>query len=322
MAKTFVLHDESINSQGFWMLTDGCDLTQFERNPIMLWNHNSAWGDTRESRLPIGHWENVRVKGKQILADPVFDSDDFSQTIAKKVESGTLRMASVGAVVIESSEDKKHIKAGQRYATVLKWKLKEASIVNIGANDNALVAFYDDAGAMLTLSDASKNPLKPLNIRNSMNKELLRVLNLSDGADESAVVLAVTKLKDEFNKLKSVTEAKALADKEAAKALFATEVKQAIKDGRMSASGEADLLELYDEKPETAARFLSNLPKRKAVVEEIDKNKGGNDKELADLQAKTWDDLDKEGKLITLRDKYPDTYKDKFKAKFGKEPNI
>ena len=69
MPKTFVPHDETVNTYGFRMLTSGCDLTEFRKNPVMLLNHND-WS------LPIGRWENIRIEGTQILADPVFNLSD------------------------------------------------------------------------------------------------------------------------------------------------------------------------------------------------------------------------------------------------------
>jgi hypothetical protein len=320
MAKTFILHDESVNSHGYWMSTAGCDISQFEKNPIMLWNHNNAWGDTREARLPIGHWENVRIKGRQILADPVFDLDEFSQMIAKKVEANTLRMASVGAMPVETSEDARYIKPGQRYATVLKWKLKEASIVNIGANDNALVALYDDAGAILNLSDENTSPLKPLNIKKNMNKEFIEVkqlLQLSEDADESKIALAVKKLIDDKAELQDKSDKRELADKEGKKNQFAAEVEKAVKDGRINAAGKDHLVKLYDSNPEDAEKFLTSIPARESVTEKINQAGQAGKTELADLSAKTWDELDKSGKLIILKDKYPDVYKDKYREKFG-----
>jgi hypothetical protein len=35
----------------------------------------------------------------------------------------------------------------------------------------------------------------------------------------------------------------------------------------------------------------------------------------------SWDELDKSGKLRTLKDKYTDLYDEKFKTKYGIEPN-
>mgnify|MGYP003375424942 FL=1 len=42
--KTFVLHDESVNTYGFRMLTSGAVLDEFIKNPVMLLNHND-WGE-------------------------------------------------------------------------------------------------------------------------------------------------------------------------------------------------------------------------------------------------------------------------------------
>ncbi|MFV0310854.1 MAG: hypothetical protein ACK5KN_04300 [Dysgonomonas sp.] len=280
MAKTFVLHDESVNSHGFWMMTSGCDISQFEKNPIMLWDHNMRWSETRESKLPIGHWENVHKKGSQILGDAVFDSDDFSQTIAKKVESGTLRMASVGAISIETSEDPKYIKPGQRYATILKWKLKEASIVNIGANDNALVALYDDnTGAMLNLSADGDCPLKLLNTPNNMDKEFILVkqlLKLSDQASEQDVVAAVNKLialRDELDSvkadnktLKEKVDAIRLAEEQANAAESKELLDEAFKDGRLNDDEKHTVRQSWEDmfkaSHDKAKVMLSSLPKR------------------------------------------------------------
>ncbi len=66
---TFTLHDESVNTYGFRMLTSGCNLEEFKKNPVMLLNHDD-WS------MPIGRWENIRIEGGRILADAVFDEDD------------------------------------------------------------------------------------------------------------------------------------------------------------------------------------------------------------------------------------------------------
>ena len=36
---TFVISDESVNSYGYIVKTDGIDITAFERNPVMLYMH-------------------------------------------------------------------------------------------------------------------------------------------------------------------------------------------------------------------------------------------------------------------------------------------
>lgn len=54
-AHTFVVSDESPNSYGFVVLTEGIDTAQFERNPVMLYMHE-------RSRV-VGRWENIRKRG-------------------------------------------------------------------------------------------------------------------------------------------------------------------------------------------------------------------------------------------------------------------
>lgn len=80
--KSFVLHDESVNTYGFRMLTSGANLEEFKKNPVMLLNHN-------DYALPIGRWENIRIVGTQILADPVFDmNDERGREVERKVREG------------------------------------------------------------------------------------------------------------------------------------------------------------------------------------------------------------------------------------------
>lgn len=297
MAKTFVLHDESINSYGFWMRTAGADLVQFIKNPIMLWNHNRPWREEENQVLPIGHWENIRIEGDKILAEPVFDEDPFSQKIAKKVESGTLRMASLGVKQIEVSSDPVWIKPGQRYETVLKFKVREASIVDIGSNDNAL-AMYDDDDNLIELSASSKDgiPLKELvtNKNKQEMKEVAKLLKLAEGATEQEVLEAIKpiqsenvqlradleKEQNEKKVLKEKLDAIELAEKTAKKQAFELELADAFKDGRLSekqdGSVKTKMLKLFDADPDATMEMLQSMGKRKPVAANLsDTGSGG-----------------------------------------------
>lgn len=309
MAKTFILHDESLNNHGFWMLTAGADLKQFKKNPLMLWNHNRGrWSDNESQVLPIGHWENIRVEGKQILADPVFDADEFSQKIAAKVESGTLKMASIGAVLIEQNNDKKYIKPGQRYATALSWRVKEASIVDIGSNNNAL-ALYDNSETLIELSAAGGDiPLQKIQTtNNSEMKGLAKVLKLKDGAEEQDFIDAVAPIVEEVVTLRAEVQAEKdakkvlqdkldgieLADKAAktaeAKALIAT----AIKDGRLDDdaehTAEAFYLRNFESDFSNTKTMLEKLPKRTELKDRFEKADDGEsafDKRQREIEEK------------------------------------
>lgn len=163
MALTFVLSDESVNSYGTRVLTDGIELSLFENNPIMLWMHNRVWAGRKDEVLPIGRWENIRKEGGKLLADAVFDEqDEFAQKIKSKVEQKILNMASIGINVIVTSEDKSVVVQGQTRPTILKSLLTEASICDIGSNRNAL-RMCDEFGSELNLSDGNPdNHLLPL----------------------------------------------------------------------------------------------------------------------------------------------------------------
>lgn len=311
MAKTFILHDESLNTKGFWMMTSGADLEQFIKNPIMLWDHNRNYGDSRENKLPIGHWENIRIQGTQILADAAFDADEFSQLIASKVESGTLRMASMGATPIETSIDPIYIKHGQRYETVLKWRAKEVSIVNEGANNNALALsgaeLYDEANNIIELSAGGNSLLKELakpTKKENMNG-VKKLLNLSADASEQDVLNALNPLltlsadldteKKERALLQEKIEAIELAEKEAKTAEAKTEIAAALKDGRLSDDAEKSTttfwLSAYDANFELASKNLKSLPKRKQIVGNLDDND--------EVELSSWDKRMEEIKLST-----------------------
>lgn len=318
--KSFILSDESVNTHGFRLLLSGADLDQFRRNPVMFYDHNE-WDS------PIGRWENIRIEGEKLMADPVFDMEDEDAVkIAGKVERGFLRAASIGLRIIEQSDAPEVLLPGQTRPTVTKWRLREASIVAIGANHNAL-RLYDENDNLMTDEQILKlfdnSGVKVVAPKNSEKMKLDKVFNLLDLANDSTdeqLHDAVKKVMDENKQLKDAQAAREKADKEALQAEAAKLVDEAVKDGRLNADGKGEMLKFFETDFEAAKKTLLNIPKRQSVKKEIENKENQNNTELADLNAKSWDELDKSGKLAVLKEKYPDVYKEKFKAKFGKEP--
>lgn len=323
-SKTFVLHDESVNTYGFRMLTSGVNLDEFRKNPVMLLNHN-------DYSLPIGRWENIRIEGGKILADAVFDEkDERAAEVMRKVDNGFIRMASIGAWPPEEKSDAYSLMLpGQRYPTVTKWTVREASIVTIGANHNAL-AFYDKntqevidltaAGAIVRLMD---NSPKTLNM-----SLLTQKLNLHDTANEAEIVSAVQNLMDDNARLKSenktLTDAidKVNADRDAAnKAEAVRLVDAAILTGRLDAKAKEATLAMFDKDFESTKAMLDAIPERQSIARQINST-GTGTANLADLKGKSWDELDKANKLTELKDKAPEIYAEKFKERFGVDPKI
>ena len=327
-AFTFVLHDESVNTYGFRMLTSGANLEEFRKNPVLFLNH-------KDWELPIGRWENIRIEGTRILADAVFDeNDEEAIKVMKKVETDFVRMASVGAWPPEEVSDAPELKLpGQTMPTVTRWTVREASVVTIGANHNALVMYDRQTGKQIDLTDAtSVVRLMDINIHSNtenMNENLKGVLKLQDSATEADIVGAVKtlianndRLSEENRVLKEEKAEQERIRMEAQRAEGVALVDAAVKDGRIDAAGRNAYLALFDKDFESAKAVLAAIPHRQSVVSQIDAAKGQQQTELADLASKTWDELDRAGRLVELKDKAPELYREKFKARFGTEPNM
>lgn len=179
---TFILSDESLNSYGFVVQTDGIDTAQFERNPVMLYMHD------RESGV-VGRWDNIRKEGNRLLADAVFDeSTELGAKIKTQVANGFLRCVSIGIDNV-TQEDLNNVQ------TVTKCRLIEASIVDIPSNANAVKLFRRSGSFTYRLSDLDGNDpdelrtaviavlrLKP----NASNTEILRAIEKAVNGTESA----------------------------------------------------------------------------------------------------------------------------------------
>lgn len=158
MAKEVVISTSGVNSYGCRVLTEGIDLRQYQRNPILLWMHRRSFnGDS----MPIGRIENLRIDGDRLIGTPVFDQkDEFAKKIESKWEDGFLRMASAGIEVVEVSNAPEYVQPGQTRATIIRCKLEEVSIVDIGANDEALQLSH--GGKVLQLAAGEQSDIIPL----------------------------------------------------------------------------------------------------------------------------------------------------------------
>ena len=163
-SKRFIISTSGLNSQGFRMLTDGAILEDFEKNPLMLFNHIRPEGNSKDQLLPIGNWVDLAIEGDNIVGTPYFDdNDEFAMKIYHKVENGFICMCSAGAEPIEVSEDPDLMLPGQERPTVIKWRLKEGSICDIGANPQSLaVALYDRDFNSIKLSEDTYDKLLPI----------------------------------------------------------------------------------------------------------------------------------------------------------------
>lgn len=228
MPKEAVISTPRLNSYGARVLTEGIDLEQYQKNPVLLYMHRRG----RKEDMPIGIMENLRVEGDTLYGTPKFDDDtEDERNINKKWERGTLRMLSAGLDILEWSEEPALLVAGQTRPTITKSKLIEVSVVDIGANDDALQVGLYHEGKLLTLAAGEENAHLPLltvsakeenneqtpnnNQQKKMEKILLK-LGLAPNATEDAAVAAIGKLQEEKSAmaLARITDAVETAIKE------------------------------------------------------------------------------------------------------------
>lgn len=315
--KRIVISDESVNSHGYWVKTDGIDIEAFLKNPIMLWNHNRDYNGTVDTQLPIGYWKDLRFENGVLTGEPVFDeTDEFAVKIKKKYEAGILNACSMGFVLKEWSEAPEMLKPGQTRATVTRCVLKEISICDIPSNANATVVLYDDNNKIINLSDLPNVAIGPK--INKKMKEIALKLGLAENATQESCVEAISlkdgkiqsqekEIKELRAKLKSYEDRETAARKQEAAQL----IDDAVKQGRIDAKAKPQFEKLFELDHESAKTALSALPERRAL--EISKTTSAD----SDLTKMSWDELDKTDRLFELKTKFPDIYTQKYNEKFN-----
>lgn len=184
MGKRVRISNESLNCYGTRILTEGLDIAQYQRNPVLLLMH--------ERGKVIGYVKNIKKENGEVTGELEFDeASPESVRVKKQFEFGSLKMVSAGIDILELSEDPEFLVQGQTRPTVTKSKLFEVSVVDIGGNDDALVLSQN--GATLELAKDGSNPLPLLNNKPSKQskemdlKEFALLLGLQATADENAV---------------------------------------------------------------------------------------------------------------------------------------
>ena len=316
MGKRARLTDDSLNSHGSRVLTSGVDTAQYERNPVLLYMH--------ERGRVIGYMKEIEVKDGEITGEPVFDcATELSKQCKKQWEVGSLRMVSIGIDVLELSEKPEHLVAGQTAPTITKSRIFETSIVDIGANDNAIVMRHN--GKQITLGMESDNPLPRLNRNNKPTtrekemelKTIALKLGLPETADEATVLAKIGELNrtaSEAEQLKKDKEALTLAQVTAA-------VETAIKENRVTADKKEHFINLGKSVGiDTLKATLEAMSPAVKLSQTINPGSGptppAGEKSYSKLSEVPEDELRK------LRSENQTEYRRLFRAEYGSECSI
>ena len=306
------ISNDSLNSYGTRVLTSGMSVEQYQRNPVLLYMH--------ERGNVIGYVRDVKVENDEVTGELMFDeATELSTRCKKQYEFGSLKMVSAGLDILETSEAEELLVAGQTCPTITKSKLFEVSLVDIGANDDAIVLQKD--GKRITLGKDSESPLPMLN-NNKQNKQEMeqKQFALQLGLPETATEAEITA---KLGELKAAKEENAKLQAEKATLTLAgitASVEKAVSEKRIGSEKKDEFIalgkEIGQEKLDSIFAAMSPQVKLSAVI--------GHHGGAAEQQEPKWTKLsDVPGdKLVELRKNDVAEYKRLYKAEYGMECEI
>lgn len=291
---TFTFNDQTEkNSHGFYLLNTGGRLKRFFDNPVMLDNHNL-------DRL-IGKWQNLRVDGARLVADPLFD-EGVALGLERKgqVERNFLKGASPG-IIIYKAEYRSNL-AGDEDLYVTDWELVEGSTTPVPSNAGALtLKIYtaenqpvSDQDIRLHLDNIVKlsavsGAQSAIQTKNNMEKvnltaEACVALGINQDAEPTALSAAIVKLHQATTTATAkITELQKIID-EGQKARAESLVKLAVDAGRIKADDRAEFVALAINNYAQAEKILNAIPAKVELAGVITKLDG----EVIPTDRKSW----------------------------------
>jgi HK97 family phage prohead protease len=306
--KRVVITTEAVNSYGTRVLTAGIDRTQYEKNPVLLYMH--------ERGAVIGTMKDLREEAGKLTGEPDFDeASELSKRCKAQWEKGSLRMVSVGLDVLATSDAPEDVVAGQRSATITRSRLYEISVVDIGANDEAMVLKYE--GKTITMGRDGENPLPPLRQSTNNNsemelKKLALELGLPETADEQAVMERLQTMKQAEHEVEALRKEKESLETQRIVSL----VDGAIGAGKIVATSRARFMELGklmgSQRLEEALQAVPT--QRQSLLAQLNHQQNG----VREERYKSLHEVPAE-ELLTLRQEDPQEYARLYKAEYGME---
>lgn len=132
----FVISSEAVDTYRTVFRMDGWELERYNQNPIVAYAHRTG---SDNPDMIIGTSE-VRFENGQMIGSVRFEDADvnpLAEKVWRKIQSGTLRMASVGANPLEYRMGDKSKGEDPSVLYFTRTELLEWSVVPIGSNPDA-----------------------------------------------------------------------------------------------------------------------------------------------------------------------------------------
>lgn len=285
---------------------------------------------TKEFPRELGvliRWDDLRMDGDRVFGRPCVNlNHPRGQRTVEEIENGFLNAASVGNIVaLEISSNPEDYLPGQEGPTVSRWFNREASIVDIPGNYNALTDLVDANDNPLNLSDFNVKNITMKQI--FLNPAQLALMNLKADAEQSAVdtafadlVAKAAKVDGLINDLnaakKDVTDAKKALDdlkSSISEEKVSETLKQAVAETRCTQAAADLLAKQYAGKPDELKSLVATMQPYQPIVKSLTVSDDGK------VNGKTWDELDQAGGLESLKANDPEAFKTLYKQRWGAE---
>ena len=229
----------------------GWDTRNFEKNPVVLLNHDS-------SELPIGKG-NVSIKNGQLVIDVEFDDQDpKAQEVKRKAQNGFMNAVSVGFRPLESKARYELPKDNKYYGTkgtyFSKAELLEVSIVTIPANGEATMLeqrFYNDM---------KKNMVEEIRsiIKDEFETQFKHILSVTEEDDRYIVEYAKAEPSEEIEE--------EIEEEEIEEEDFDAGYKEEEDEEKLLEEASTEEMEMDDEKEEDKKNYINTLTEAFAYI--------------------------------------------------------
>ena len=313
------ISNDSLNCYSSRVMTEGLDISQYQRNPVVLYMH-------RRGEV-IGYMKNVTKNQSEVTGELVFDeASELSQRCKKQWQAGSLKAVSAGIEILEVSSEASLLLPGQQNPSVVKSRLMEVSVVDIGGNDDALRLTHNGEPLLPLMggkeaTQAIFTNILNINKRKDMTQEkIAMLLRLDSQATEQQIeakagsLMALAKEKETLEQ--QVKQLKEEADRQNL-ALIEQAVGKAVKEGRIQETDRQEFVtmgqQLGIKRMEQLFERMQPAVKLSAMLNQT------HEQPTAAPAAATWQKLSDvpADQLMALKEKDEKEYRRLFRAEYG-----